>query len=113
MNRAELAHYEATGQGWAWTVAELTRTLIPFSEWNGEPSFRVKRSMPTLRAEYSKRLWATICDAKAPLQKAEWLNQARVFGRTQRILGASTIVNLLKGNWVREDDGFYRRNTQR
>lgn len=108
MNRAELAHYEPTGAGWSWTVAELRRPIRLFAGSDCVQIFR-RGNAPALRTEHAKRLWQIICDAPEPIEKGDWLNKAKIFGKPQRHAGHSAIFNLLKGDWVQEDGGFYRR----
>lgn len=103
MNRAQALAIEPDGTGLRWQVQQIIRPrsfyiapVLPPAE-------------PKLRSPESFELWRVICTADAPLYKLQWMDLAGLHEKRARWLGHTAIRNLLKGGWVREKDGRYRK----
>lgn len=107
MNRAQLPQAtEPTGCGIRWCVAEILRPR-QFEPIVMQPEIPEE---PALRSPTSIALWNVICALTEPIEKAAWIDKARIFGRVMRSRASSSIVNLRDQGWVTEDiDGFFKK----
>lgn len=111
MNLPQSFAHEPTGAGIRWLAAHMGRPKVRSAVPLHIPVFgRPERGTePKLRAPYAVTLWKIICETKKPLTKATWMDAAGIHGKSERTNGASAIVNLLGGKWVRQKDGYYWR----
>lgn len=114
MNRAQISDFEPTGAGWRWTVKQLRRPVTPIEKWQPGPVLDANRrgTEPQIRASYAIKLWKAIGNTPRPLTKPEWIDAAGLVDKIERHLAGSAIFNLLRGKWVREDNGLYSKEPQ-
>lgn len=112
MNLGQSFDYEPTGIALRRFVrAVLARKSQPKRK---RPSrARFVPGLPKLHGEQSIALWKVISVAKEPMTKQAWMDAAGLHGHSQRVLGASAIVNLLRGEWITCKRGLYQTRTSK